>query len=98
MSKRSTLATSAFEIVEKSVPFGKKSRMQAVGVFIQAALPCVIRRGEEDFGFQGMGDVLMRGKLLSVVEGDGVHEVADRLEATHGRLSVLRGRSHAATW
>jgi hypothetical protein len=28
LSKRSTLATSAFEIVEKSVPFGKKSRIR----------------------------------------------------------------------
>jgi len=28
----------------------------------------------------------MRGKLLSIVEGDGVHEVADRPEATHGCL------------
>jgi trehalose-6-phosphate synthase len=27
-----------------------------------------------------MGDVLMRRELLSIVEGDGVHEVADRLE------------------
>jgi hypothetical protein len=26
----------------------------------------------------------MRRELLSIVEGDGVHEVADRLEATHG--------------
>ena len=42
----------------------------------------MIRRGEEDFGFQGIGDVPMRGKLLSVVERDGVHEVADWLEAT----------------
>ena len=48
------------------------------------------RRGEEDFGFQCMGDVLMRGEFLSVVEGDGVHEVADRLEATHGSLCVAR--------
>ena len=32
----------------------------------------MIRRGEEDFGLQGMGDVLMRRELLSVVEGDGV--------------------------
>ena len=59
-------------------------------MFIQAALPCVIRRGEEDFGFQGMGDVLMRGKLLSVVERDGVHEVADRLEATTAAFCVAR--------
>ena len=51
----------------------------------------MIRRGEEDFGFQGMGDVLMRGKLLSVVERDGVHEVADRLEATHGCLLCCAG-------
>ena len=36
-----------------------------------------------------MGDVLMRGEFLSVVEGDGVHEVADRLEATHGSHAVL---------
>ena len=28
-----------------------------------------------------MGDVLMRGEFLSIVEGDGVHEVADRLSA-----------------
>jgi hypothetical protein len=28
----------------------------------------MIRRGEKDCGLQGMGDVLMRGKLLSVVE------------------------------
>jgi hypothetical protein len=27
----------------------------------------------------GMGDIPMRGEFLSVVEGDGVHEVADRL-------------------
>src|SRR5271167_1619031 len=38
-----------------------------------------------------MGDVLMRGKLLSVVERDGVHEVADRLEATHGCLLRCAG-------
>ena len=38
-----------------------------------------------------MGDVLMRGKLLSVVERDGVHEVADRLEATHGCLLCCAG-------
>src|SRR5262245_57230530 len=31
-----------------------------------------------------MGDVLMRGKLLSVVERDGMHEVRNRLEAAHG--------------
>ena len=51
----------------------------------------MIRRGEEDFGFQCMGDVLMRGEFLSVVEGDGVHEVADRLEATHGCLLCRAG-------
>ena len=51
----------------------------------------MIRRGEEDFGFQGMGDVLMRGEFLSVVEGDGVDEVADRLEATHGCLLCCAG-------
>ncbi len=33
----------------------------------------------------------MRGKLLSIVEGDGVHEVADRLEATHGCLLCCAG-------
>ena len=50
-------------------------------------------RGEEDFGLQGMGDVLMRRELLSVVEGDGVHEVADWLEATHGcPLCCVGGR------
>ena len=38
-----------------------------------------------------MGDVLMRGEFLSVVEGDGVHEVADRLEATHGSLLCRAG-------
>ena len=32
----------------------------------------------------------MRGKLLSIVEGDGVHEVADRPEATHGCFCVAR--------
>ena len=49
-----------------------------------------------------MGDVLMRGEFLSVVEGDGVHEVADRLEATHAargaKTRVCRiesGRAHA---
>jgi hypothetical protein len=57
----------------------------AIGIFIQAALPCMIRRGEEDCGLQGIGDVLMRGKLLSVVERDGVHEVRNRLEATHAK-------------
>jgi hypothetical protein len=31
---------------------------------------------QEDFGFQGMGDVLMRSEILSVVESDGVHEIA----------------------
>jgi hypothetical protein len=41
-----------------------------------------------------MGDVLMRRELLSVVEGDGVHEVADRLEATHGcPLCCVGGRT-----
>jgi hypothetical protein len=41
-----------------------------------------------------MGDVLMRRELLSIVEGDGVHEVADRLEATHGcPLCCVGGRS-----
>src|SRR5262252_7797378 len=44
----------------------------------------MIRRGEKDCGLQGMGDVLMRGKLLSVVERDGVHEVRNRFEAAHG--------------
>jgi hypothetical protein len=44
----------------------------------------MIRRGEKDCGLQGMSDVLMRGKLLSVVERDGVHEVRNRLEAAHG--------------
>jgi hypothetical protein len=48
------------------------------------------RRGEEDFGLQGMGDVLMRRELLSVVEGDGVHEVADWLEATHMRAYAVK--------
>ena len=38
-----------------------------------------------------MGDILMRGEFLSVVEGDGVHEVADRLEATHGCLLCCAG-------
>ena len=44
----------------------------------------------------------MRGEFLSVVEGDGVHEVADRLEATHAargaKTRVCRiesGRAHA---
>ena len=41
-----------------------------------------------------MGDVLMRRELLSVVEGDGVHEVADWLEATHGcPLCCVGGRA-----
>ena len=44
----------------------------------------MVRRCEEDFCLQCMGDILMRGKFLSVVERDGVHEVVDRLEATHG--------------
>jgi hypothetical protein len=30
-------------------------------------------------------------EFLSVVEGDGVHEVADRLEATHGSLLCRAG-------
>jgi hypothetical protein len=30
-----------------------------------------------------MSNILMRGKFLSVVERDGMHEVVDRLEATH---------------
>ena len=51
----------------------------------------MIRRGEEDLGFQCVGDVLMRGEFLSVVEGDGVYEVADRLEATHGSLLCRAG-------
>ena len=34
---------------------------------------------------------LMRGKLLSVVERDGVHEVADRIEATHCCLLCCAG-------
>jgi hypothetical protein len=38
-----------------------------------------------------MGDVLMRRELLSIVEGDGVHEVADRLEATR----MPKGLPHA---
>ena len=33
----------------------------------------------------------MRGKLLSIVEGDGVHEVADRPEAKHGCLLCCAG-------
>ena len=44
----------------------------------------MVRRCEEDFCLQRMGDILMRGKFLSVVERDGVHIVVDRLEATHG--------------
>ena len=44
----------------------------------------MIRRGEKDCGLQGMGDVLMRSKLLSVVERDRVHEVRNGLEAAHG--------------
>ena len=36
------------------------------------------------FSLQRMGDILMRSKFLSVVKRDGVHEVVDRLEATHG--------------
>src|SRR4029077_11194814 len=44
----------------------------------------MVRRCEEDFSRQGMGDTLMRGEFLSVVKRDGVHEVADRLEATYG--------------
>jgi hypothetical protein len=36
----------------------------------------------------------MRRELLSVVKGDGVHEVADRLEATHGcPLCCVGGRA-----
>jgi hypothetical protein len=65
-------------------------------VFSFKTLPCVIWRGEEDFGPRSMGNVLLHRELLSVVEGDGVHEVADRLEATHG-CSVLLGQSRAAT-
>jgi hypothetical protein len=45
--------------------------------------------GLEDFGLQGMGD---GRELLSIVEGE--HEVADRLEATHGcPLCCVGGRS-----
>jgi hypothetical protein len=41
-----------------------------------------------------MGDVLMRSELFPVVEGDGAHEVADRLEATHGcPLCCVGGRT-----
>jgi hypothetical protein len=39
-----------------------------------------------------MGDVLMRSELLSVVEGDGVHEVADGLE----RYPPLAGPTNRA--
>ena len=35
-------------------------------------LCCVIRRGGEDFGLQGMGDVLMRRELLSIVRAVSV--------------------------
>ena len=42
-----------------------------------------------------MGDVLMRSELFSVVEGDGAHEVADRLEATHGCPLCCVGAYHA---
>ena len=38
-----------------------------------------------------MGDVLMRGEFLSIVEGDGVHEVTNRLEATHGCVLCCAG-------
>ena len=92
MSKRSTLATSALGILESLSPSGRSHGF--VGVLIQATLPCVIRPGEEDLGLQGMGDVLMRSELFSVVEGDGVHEVADRLEVTHGcPLCCVGGRT-----
>ena len=37
------------------------------------------------------GKPVMRGEFLSIVEGDGVHEVADRLEATHGSLLCSAG-------
>ena len=77
--------------MSKITSFFKVLSHQTIRIFIQATLPCVIRRGEEDFGFQCMGDVLMRGEFLSVVEGDGVHEVADRLEATHGSLLCSAG-------
>ena len=44
----------------------------------------MVWRCEEDFSVQRMGDILMRSEFLSVVKRDGVHEVVDRLEATHG--------------
>jgi hypothetical protein len=60
----------------------------------------MIRRGEKDCGLQGMGDVLMRGKLLSVVERDGVHEVRNRLEAAHEfvRLNKYLFTAPSFTW
>ena len=43
----------------------------------------MVRRCEEDFCLQRMRNILMRGKFLSVVERDGVHEIVDIPRSRH---------------
>ena len=45
---------------------------QAIGILIESSLPGMIGVGEIDLRLQRLSDVLMSGKLLAVVGGDGM--------------------------
>ncbi len=73
MSRRSTFATVAGWIVEKSVPLGSD---QPIRVLVHPAFPRMIGRGKEDVGVQALCGVPVSGKLFTVVVGNGVDMLA----------------------
>jgi hypothetical protein len=75
-----------------AVPFGKKSRMRPLVFSFKPRSHARYGVAKKILAFGGMGDVLMPSELLSVVEGDGVHEVADGLE----RYPPLAGPTNRA--
>jgi hypothetical protein len=66
------MAASLSKIGEGS-PLGQVLPDEAVGVFVGAPFPGVMRRGEVDRGVEGLFDDLVAVKLDSVVEGNGSH-------------------------
>jgi hypothetical protein len=57
--------------VLKTAAFGKVLPDQAIGVFVQAALPRAVRMGEVNVRSQRRLDSFVSGKLFAVVCGDG---------------------------
>ena len=58
--------------------FGQILTDQAIGIFVQAALPGLIRVGEIDFCPKFSGNGFMVAKLSAIVGSDGVNAASMR--------------------